>query len=61
MIVGQDSFFSKFFDATAGMSPSERGAYLESPPPGAPDIEEAHLVGARIWPQNFLADLKPIS
>jgi hypothetical protein len=26
------------------MSPAERGAYLESPPQDAPDIEEAHQV-----------------
>jgi hypothetical protein len=29
------------------MSPEERGRYLESPPTGAPDIEEAHQAGAR--------------
>lgn len=26
------------------MSPAERGAYLEAPPEGAPDIDQAHAV-----------------
>eukprot|EP00877_Chromochloris_zofingiensis_P006805 jgi/Chrzof1/2378/Cz11g12260.t1 len=40
------SFLSQFFSSTAAMSPQERGAFLEQPPSGAPDIEEAHQVGA---------------
>jgi hypothetical protein len=39
------SFLERFFEATKGMSPQERGRYLETPPSGAPDIEEAHQVG----------------
>jgi hypothetical protein len=35
------------------MSAAERGAYLESPPGDAPDIEEAHQVGGvdthQVW------------
>ncbi|GBF91570.1 ubiquitin carboxyl-terminal hydrolase-like [Raphidocelis subcapitata] len=36
------SFLRRFFDATEAMTPEARGAYLEAPPSGAPDIEEAH-------------------
>ena len=36
----------RFLDATGSMSPAERGAYLEHPPPGAPDLDEAHHVSA---------------
>lgn len=36
------SFLDTFFSTTIPMTPEERGAYLESPPEGAPDIEEAH-------------------
>lgn len=39
-----DSFFTQFAASTAGMSPAERGAFLENPPQGAPDIETAHQV-----------------
>jgi hypothetical protein len=38
------SFLTRFFEATQPMGPAERGAYLESPPGDAPDIEEAHQV-----------------
>lgn len=40
--LAEGSFLQRFFAATAGMSPEERGAFLESPPSGAPDLEEAH-------------------
>jgi hypothetical protein len=39
-----DSFLHRFFEATRDLSPAERGAFLESPPSDAPDIEEAHQV-----------------
>ena len=39
-----DSFLDTFISTTTPMTPEERGAYLESPPEGAPDIEEAHKV-----------------
>ena len=41
---GQNSFFQQFFEATQGMNPTARGAFLEEPPEGAPDIEEVHHV-----------------
>lgn len=44
-IAAPGSFLERFFAATAALSPAERGAYLESPPDNAPDIEEAHQVG----------------
>ncbi|KAG1668524.1 hypothetical protein FOA52_012118 [Chlamydomonas sp. UWO 241] len=37
-----DSFLDQFFLATASMDPAARGKYLEDPPEGAPNIEEAH-------------------
>ncbi|KAG2442345.1 hypothetical protein HXX76_002431 [Chlamydomonas incerta] len=40
------SFCAQFFGATGGMSPAEVGRYLEHPPAGAPDIEEAHQAAA---------------
>ncbi len=40
------SFLQRFFDATKALTPQQRGAYLEAPPSGAPDIEEAHQVGS---------------
>ena len=36
------SFLPRFFAATASLTPAERGAFLERPPPGAPDLEAAH-------------------
>jgi hypothetical protein len=42
------SFLERFFAATSPLSPAERGAYLESPPEDAPDIEEAHQVCLRV-------------
>jgi len=42
----EPSFFTEFFQATAGMSMEERGAYLEAPPQDAPSIDEAHLEAA---------------
>ena len=41
---GDDSFLQRFFSATADMDPAQRGTYLEHPPEGAPDIDEAHHV-----------------
>lgn len=41
-----DSFLGRFFEATKGMSPEEVGRYLERPPEGAPDIEQAHAAAA---------------
>ena len=38
------SFLQRFLDTTQKMSPAERGAYLEHPPPGAPDLDDAHHV-----------------
>merc|ERR1711903_72270 len=36
------SFLERFLAATEALSPEERAAYLEHPPPGAPSLEEAH-------------------
>lgn len=41
-----NSFLNEFFTATASLSPEDRGRYLESPPEGAPNIEEAHQAAA---------------
>ncbi len=41
---GDGSFLQRFFSATADMDPAQRGTYLEHPPEGAPDIDEAHHV-----------------
>ena len=38
----EGSFLQRFLAATAHMTPEERGKYLEEPPPGAPDLDEAH-------------------
>ena len=38
------SFLQSFLQDTASMSPEERGSFLEEPPEGAPDIDEAHAV-----------------
>lgn len=45
------SFLERFFAATGPMAPAERGAYLESPPQDAPDIEEAHQVSQGVMGQ----------
>jgi len=53
------SFLERFFAATAPMAPAERGAYLESPPQDAPDIEEAHQVRRGLMKQlsaNLIVD-----
>ena len=39
-----NSFLSQFLTATGGMSPAERGAYLEHPPENAPSIDSIHEV-----------------
>ena len=41
----EGSFLQQFLGTTEGMSPAERGAYLEQPPEGAPDIDSIHQVG----------------
>lgn len=41
---GDGSFLQQFFQATADMDAAQRGAYLEHPPEGAPDIDDAHHV-----------------
>ena len=46
MCAEEGSFFQRFFSETEGMSPEERGRYLEDPPPEAPDLDEAH----HVWP-----------
>lgn len=38
------SFLQQFLAATQGLGPAERGAYLEHPPAGAPDIDSIHEV-----------------
>jgi ubiquitin carboxyl-terminal hydrolase L3 len=40
------SFLRRFFAATASLSPGERADFIESPPPGAPDLEAAHARAA---------------
>ncbi|KXZ44273.1 hypothetical protein GPECTOR_70g504 [Gonium pectorale] len=40
------SFLQRFLLATSGMSPADIGKYLEEPPEGAPNIEEAHQAAA---------------
>ncbi|KAI8475782.1 MAG: peptidase C12, ubiquitin carboxyl-terminal hydrolase 1 [Monoraphidium minutum] len=40
--LAEGSFLSRFFESTKAMTPQQRGAFLEEPPSGAPDIEEAH-------------------
>jgi len=44
----EGSFLQRFFQATQSLTPEQRGAYLEAPPTGAPDIEDAHQVGC-VW------------
>eukprot|EP01024_Parvocaulis_polyphysoides_P049602 TRINITY_DN481_c1_g3_i1.p1 TRINITY_DN481_c1_g3~~TRINITY_DN481_c1_g3_i1.p1 ORF type:complete len:244 (+),score=64.47 TRINITY_DN481_c1_g3_i1:752-1483(+) len=44
--LAENSFFERFLSATKTMSPADRGQYLEDPPEGAPDIEEAHKEAA---------------
>ena len=51
----EGSFLQQFLAATEGMSPAQRGAYLEQPPEGAPDIDSIHQVGHGAWlPLLFL-------
>jgi len=40
----QGSFLSSFLTDSASMDPEQRGQFLEEPPEGAPDIDEAHEV-----------------
>lgn len=40
------SYLQTFFETTSSMDPAARGRYLEEPPEGAPDIEEAHQAAA---------------
>lgn len=39
-----ESFMDQFLEATACLDPAARGAYLEQPPAGAPDIDSIHQV-----------------
>lgn len=39
-----NSFLREFYTATKSMTPEARGKYLENPPEGACDIEDAHKV-----------------
>ncbi|CAL5222286.1 g4625 [Coccomyxa viridis] len=45
--IDDGSFLQRFYEATADMDPAQRGAYLEHPPEGAPDIDEAHHAAAQ--------------
>lgn len=42
----EGSFLQQFMAATAGMDADQRGAHLEQPPAGAPDIDSIHQVRA---------------
>ena len=42
-----DSFLDHFITATTGMSPEQRGQFLEHPPHGAPSIDSIHEEAAR--------------
>ncbi|KAL4858837.1 Ubiquitin carboxyl-terminal hydrolase isozyme L3 [Chlorella vulgaris] len=41
------SFMDQFLEATASLDPAARGAYLEQPPAGAPDIDSIHQAAAQ--------------
>ena len=43
-VIDRGSFMENFFGKTGGMTAAERGDYLENPPAGAPDIDDAHEV-----------------
>ncbi|CAK0786891.1 hypothetical protein CVIRNUC_010105 [Coccomyxa viridis] len=45
--VSKGSFLQRFLTATADMDAAQRGAYLEDPPEGAPDIDQAHHAAAQ--------------
>ncbi|KAK9903583.1 hypothetical protein WJX75_009284 [Coccomyxa subellipsoidea] len=45
--IAEGSFLQRFFSATADLTPEQRGKYLEDPPPGAPDLDEAHQAAAQ--------------
>ncbi|CAG9463885.1 unnamed protein product [Pedinophyceae sp. YPF-701] len=44
--IQEGSFFARFFASVAHMDPKERARFLEDPPQGAPDIEDAHAAAA---------------
>lgn len=44
----EGSFLQQFLAATQGLGPAERGAYLEHPPEGGPDIDSIHEVGVTL-------------
>ena len=44
IVAAQGSFLQSFLADTAKMTPEDRGQFLEEPPEGAPDIDEAHAV-----------------
>ncbi|BDA48299.1 Ubiquitin carboxyl-terminal hydrolase isozyme L3 [Coccomyxa sp. Obi] len=45
--LGKGSFLQQYFEATAGMSPAERGSYLADPPEGMTLIDDAHAAAAQ--------------
>ncbi|KAI7846271.1 hypothetical protein COHA_000250 [Chlorella ohadii] len=45
--IADGSFLHQFLAATEGMGAAERGAYLEHPPQGAPDIDSIHQEAAQ--------------
>lgn len=45
--IAAGSFLQRFLAATADVTPEQRGKYLEEPPPGAPDLDEAHQAAAQ--------------
>lgn len=46
--IGPNTFLRQFLEATASLSPAERGKYLEDPPAGAPSIESIHQESAAV-------------
>ena len=59
----EGSFLQRFLSVTREMSPAERGGFLEHPPPGAPDIDEAHHVSAllRLFENSAAAESQIIT
>mmetsp|Transcript_5512 Transcript_5512/g.15358 ORF Transcript_5512/g.15358 Transcript_5512/m.15358 type:complete len:236 (+) Transcript_5512:123-830(+) len=44
--IADGSFLQRFLKECSSLNPEERAKFLEDPPPGAPDIEEAHQEAA---------------
>ncbi len=57
----EGSFLQRFFAATERMSPEARGAYLERPPPEAPDIDDAHRVSRAPTSTVYKSTRSPVS